>query len=86
MQENAGSFLRIQSVSLCLCIGKLSPLMLTDIKEYLQDIYVDIDDMDNLQEKMDILNQHLSEYGYHVQIESEDTYCALAYFLMLKQK
>ncbi len=54
-------------------------------EERLED-YVDIDDMDNLQEKMDILNQHLSEYVYHVQIESEDTYCALAYFLMLKQK
>lgn len=65
---------------------KLPETAFTAIQEYLQDIYVDIDDMDNLQEKMDILNQHLSEYGYHVQIENEDTYCALAYFLMLKQK
>ena len=65
---------------------KLPETAFTAIQEYLQDIYADIDDMDNLQEKMDILNQHLSEYGYHVQIESEDTYCALAYFLMLKQK
>ena len=33
MQQNTGSCLRIQSVSLCLFIGELSPLMLKDIKE-----------------------------------------------------
>jgi hypothetical protein len=33
MQQNAGSCLHIQSVSLCLFIGELSPLMLRDIKE-----------------------------------------------------
>jgi hypothetical protein len=34
MQQNAGSCLGIQSVSLCLSIGELSPLVLRDIKEY----------------------------------------------------
>ena len=33
MQQNAGSCLRIQSVSLCLFIRELSSLMLRDIKE-----------------------------------------------------
>ena len=33
MQQNAGSCLHIQSVSLCLFIGELSPLILRDIKE-----------------------------------------------------
>jgi hypothetical protein len=33
MQQSAGSCLHIQSVSLCLFIGELSPLMLRDIKE-----------------------------------------------------
>jgi hypothetical protein len=35
MQEIVGYFLGIQSVSLCLFIGKLSPLMLRDSKENL---------------------------------------------------
>ena len=33
MQQNAGSCLCIQSLSLCLFIGELNPLMLRDIKE-----------------------------------------------------
>jgi hypothetical protein len=33
MHQNAGSCLNSQSVSLCIFIGKLSPLILRDIKE-----------------------------------------------------
>ena len=33
MQQNAGSYLHIESVSLCLFIGELSPLMLRDIRD-----------------------------------------------------
>jgi hypothetical protein len=33
MQQNVGSCLHIQSVSLCLFIGDFSPLMLRDIKD-----------------------------------------------------
>jgi hypothetical protein len=33
MQQNAGSCLHIQCGSLCVFIGKLSPLMLRDIKD-----------------------------------------------------
>jgi hypothetical protein len=33
MQQNAGPCLHIQSVSLCIFIGVLSPLMLRDSKE-----------------------------------------------------
>jgi hypothetical protein len=33
MQQDDGSCLHIHSVSLCLCIGELSPLMLRDIND-----------------------------------------------------
>ena len=33
MQQNAGSCLHIQSVSLCFFIGELSPLIVRDIKD-----------------------------------------------------
>ncbi len=66
--------------------SKLPENIFVDIQKYLQDIYVDIDDRENLQEKLDICNQHLLDRGYFVQVECEDTYCALAYFLTVKQK
>lgn len=56
------------------------------IQKYLQDIYVDIDDRDNLQEKIETCNQQLSNSGYYIQIDSDDTYCTLAYFLSVKYK
>ena len=65
---------------------KLPTAIFTGIQIYLQDIYVDIDDMDNLQEKMAICNQYLSDKKYFIQVEYEDTYCALAYFLTVKSK
>ena len=63
---------------------KLPEAVFADIQMYLQDIYVDIDDRDNLREKMDICNQYLSDKNYLIQVEYEDTYCALAYFLTVK--
>ena len=65
---------------------KLPTAVFTGIQIYLQDIYVDIDDRDNLQEKMDTCNQYLSDKNYFIQVEYEDTYCALAYFLTVKSK
>ena len=65
---------------------KLPTAIFTGIQIYLQDIYVDIDDRDNLQEKMDICNQYLLDKNYFIQVEYEDTYCALAYFLTVKSK
>ena len=66
--------------------GKLPTVAFSGIQMYLQDIYVDIDDRDNLREKIDICNQYLSDKNYFIQVECEDTYCALAYFLTVKQK
>ena len=66
--------------------GHLPETIFIGIQKYLQDIYVDIDDRDNLQEKIEICNQQLSNSGYHIQIDSDDTYCALAYFLSVKHK
>jgi hypothetical protein len=43
MQQNAGSCLSIQFISLCFFIGELNPLMLRDVKEkwlLLPDIFV----------------------------------------------
>lgn len=65
---------------------KLPTVVFPDIQMYLADIYVDIDDRDNLREKIDICNQYLSDKNYYIQAECEDTYCALAYFLTVKQK
>lgn len=64
----------------------LPATVFVEIQKYLQEIYVDIDDRDNLQEKIDLCNQHLSDSGYFVHIDYEDTYCALTYFLSVKYK
>lgn len=63
---------------------KLPAAVFSDIQPYLQDIYVDIDDRDTLSERIDRCNQSLSDKNYFIQIECEDTYCALAYFLTVK--
>ena len=66
--------------------GHLPETIFAGIQKYLQDIYVDIDDRDNLQEKIEICNQLLSDSGYYILIDSDDTYCALAYFLSVKRR
>jgi len=66
--------------------GKLPTVLFSGVQMYLQDIYADIDDRDNLRKKIDICNQYLSDKNYFIQVECEDTYCALAYFLTVKQK
>lgn len=66
--------------------GHLPETIFVGIQKYLQDIYVDIDDRDNLQEKIEICNQLLLDSGYYIHIDSDDTYCALAYFLSVKHK
>lgn len=66
--------------------GHLPEMIFVGIQKYLQDIYVDMDDRDNLQEKTEICNQHLSDSGYFIHVDSEDIYCSLAYFLSVKHK
>ena len=51
------------------------------IKEDIKEIYVDIDDKDNLEESIGTLNERFEEHGYSVQIYFDDLYCAGEYFL-----
>ena len=51
------------------------------VQEHLQNIYVDIDAEDNLKEKIDLCNQHLSDTNYLLQLDFDDTYYAGVYFL-----
>ena len=48
------------------------------------DIYVDIDERDNLEEKMGLCNQYLACAGYSIQVEHDDTYCTWDYFLSVQ--
>lgn len=56
------------------------------LSKQLQDIHVDIDDIDNLQEKIESCNHVLLETDYQLQLESEEEYCPCAYFLSVKRK
>ena len=47
-------------------------------------IYVDIDERDNLEEKMGLCNQYLACAGYSIQVEHDDTYCTWDYFLSVQ--
>lgn len=66
--------------------NKLPETIFKDIQKYLSDIYVDIDDRDTLQEKINACNLCLSDSSYFIQVECDDIYCALAYFLTVEQK
>ena len=54
------------------------------IVDYLRDLYVDIDERDNLEEKMGLCNQYLACAGYSIQVEHDDTYCTWDYFLSVQ--
>ena len=51
------------------------------MQEYLKKIYVDIDEEDNLEEKIGLCNQSLKATDYSLQLDFDDTYYAGAYFL-----
>ena len=51
------------------------------IKEDIREIYVDIDDTDNLEECIGTLNERLEEHNCSIQIYFDDLYCAGEYFL-----
>ncbi len=51
------------------------------IQEHLQNLYVDIDEEDNLDEKIGFCNQYLADTNYSLRLEFDDTYYAGAYFL-----
>ncbi len=54
------------------------------IADHLQDIYVDIDERDNLEERIGLCNQRLAGTGYSIQVEHDDAYCAWDYFLSVQ--
>lgn len=51
------------------------------IQEFLQELYVDIDGEDNLEEKIGLCNQRLTDTDYSLRLDFDDTYYAGAYFL-----
>ena len=64
--------------------GKLPKADFQSIAVHLQGIYVDIDDRDNLEEKIEFCNQCLTGAGYSIQVEHDDTYCTWDYFLSVQ--
>ena len=63
---------------------KLPKAEFQSIAAYLQDLYVDIDERDNLEEKIELCNQCLAGAGYSIQVEHDDTYCTWDYFLSVQ--
>ena len=51
------------------------------LREHLQNIYVDIDEEDNLKEKIDLCSQCLADTKYSLRLDFDDTYYAGVYFL-----
>lgn len=60
---------------------KLPEDLFSAIQKHLQNIYVDIDDVDNLKEKVDLCNQCLENTGHSLRLDFDDTYYAGVYFL-----
>ncbi len=55
------------------------------IEPELEGVYVDIDDEDNLQAKIELCNQRLKGSVFSIHVDYEDTYCAGAYFLWVER-
>lgn len=51
------------------------------IQKNLQNIYVDIDTEDNLREKIELCNRYLTDTGYFLKLDFDDTYYAGVYFV-----
>lgn len=54
------------------------------IAGHLRDIFVDIDERDNLEEKIGLCNQCLADTGYLLQVKHDETYCTWDYFLSVQ--
>ncbi len=64
--------------------SKLPAAAFAEIRSYLQGLHVDINDCDNLQEKLLPCTQRLLAHGYSLVINIDDVYCECAYFLTVK--
>lgn len=60
---------------------KLPEDLFSAMLEHLQNVYVDIDDEDNLKEKVALCNQCLENTDYSLRLDFDDTYYAGVYFL-----
>ena len=65
--------------------SKLPENIFSKIEGNIENLYVDVDDEDNIKEKIDCCNQKMKDSGYFINVEYEDTYCAGAYFLSVVQ-
>ena len=53
------------------------------IQEHLKNVYADLDDEDNLKEKVDLCNRCLENTDYSLRLDFDDTYYAGVYFLSI---
>ena len=60
---------------------KLPENLFSTVQECLQNIYADIDDEDNLKEKVGLCNQCLENTDYLLRLDFDDTYYVGVYFL-----
>lgn len=60
---------------------KLAENLFSAVEEHLTNVYVDIDDEDNLKEKVGLCNQCLEKTDYLLRLDFDDTYYVGVYFL-----
>lgn len=60
---------------------KLPESLFSAMQEHLKNIYADIDDEDNLKEKVGLCNQCLENSDYLLRLDFDDTYYVGVYFL-----
>jgi len=60
---------------------KLPDELFSALQEHLQHVYVDIDDEDNLAEKVELCSRCLEHTPYTLRLDFDDTYYAGVYFL-----
>lgn len=63
--------------------SKLPESIFALLKDVLIDLYVDLGTRDTLQDRVSACNKILESYGYRIQLDFEDTYCAGTYFLQV---
>lgn len=62
---------------------KLPDSIFSMLSNTVVDLYVDLGTRDTLQDRVSACNKILESYGYHIQLDFEDTYCAGTYFLQI---
>lgn len=65
---------------------RLPESLFKNIKEDIKEINADIDDNDNLEERIGTLNERLESQKYSIQIYFDDLYCAGEFFLTIDEE